>query len=133
MEKQKPIKVLIGKCGLDGHDRGAKVITLGLRSEGMKVIYMGLRKTPEQIINRAIKEKVDVIGLSSLAGDHITFFSEIMKLIEAKAMKNILIIGGGIIPEKDIPVLKEMGVNAVFGPWVHIKEVSDYIRNRVKN
>jgi methylmalonyl-CoA mutase C-terminal domain/subunit len=131
MEKQRLIKVLIGKCGLDGHDRGAKVVTLSLRNEGMKVIYMGLRKTPEQIINRAIKENVDVIGLSSLAGDHITFFSEIMKLVKEKGIKNILIIGGGIIPEKDINVLKKMGVNAVFGPWIQINEIATYIRNNV--
>lgn len=133
MREKRPIKILIAKSGLDGHNRGAKVVTLGLRAEGMKVIYSGLLKDPETIINRALEEEVDVIGISSLAGGHKTFFSEIVRLSKEKGLEDLLIIGGGIIPQEDIPILEEIGVSAIFGPWSHIEEIANYIRENARS
>ena len=133
MAQRRPIRVLLAKSGLDGHDRGIKIITLGLRDEGMEVIYAGLRQSPEQIATRAIEEKVDVIGISSLSGGYNTSFPEVAKLVREKGAGNILIIAGGIIAEEDIPLLQQKGVSAIFGPGTPVKEIADYIRQNVKS
>ena len=127
----KRIRVLIAKPGLDGHDRGAKVIARGLRDAGMEVIYLGLRLTPEQIAEAAIQEDVDVVGLSCLSGAHMTLFPKTVKLIREKSDRDVLFIGGGIIPEKDITVLKEAGIAATFGPGTPISETSKFIEARL--
>jgi len=132
MEKKRSIRILLGKLGLDGHDRGVKVLALGLRDEGMEVIYPGLRQTPEDIVNTAIQEGVDVIGLSSLSGAHNYYFPKVSELLSKKNIDDILVIGGGIIPEEDIPFLKEKGIKAIFGPGARIKEIADFIRNNIK-
>jgi len=123
----KKIRVLLAKPGLDGHDRGIKVIAQGLRDAGMEVIYLGLRLTPEQIAEAAIQEDVDVVGISCLSGAHIVLFPRIVNLIREKGAKNILVIGGGIIPEKDIPKLKEAGITQTFGPGTPLSEISKFI------
>ena len=125
--QSKKIRVLIAKPGLDGHDRGAKVIAQGLRDMGMEVIYLGLRLTPEQIAEAAIQEDVDVVGLSCLSGAHMTLFPRTVKLIREKSDKDILFIGGGIIPEKDIPKLKEAGITEILGPGTPLSEISKLI------
>jgi len=132
MTSEKVIKVLVAKPGLDGHNRGARILTLGLRDEGMDVIYTGLRKTPEEIADRAVNEKVDVIGLSILSGAHKTLLPRVVELAKKKGLDKVLIIAGGAIPEEDIPFLKEHGVIAVFTPGTTIREVADYIRQNVK-
>ena len=132
MSKDRPIKVLIAKPGLDGHNRGARVLTLGLRDDGMDVIYTGLRRTPEQIVDRALEEKADVIGLSILSGAHNTLLPRIVELAGQKGLGSTLIIAGGAIPEEDVPFLQEKGIRAVFGPGSTIKEIADYIRQGVK-
>jgi methylmalonyl-CoA mutase C-terminal domain/subunit len=114
-KKEKSIRVLIAKPGMDGHDRGAKMVTLGLRDEGMEVIYTGIRQTPESIVQTAIQESIDVIGLSCLSGAHNSHFPEIVKLLKKKRMDEVLVIGGGIIPPDDVPLLKK-GFKMVFGP-----------------
>ena len=129
---QKRIKVLIAKPGLDGHDRGAKVLTLALRDEGMEVIYTGIRQTPEKIVKAAIQEDVDVIGLSCHSAAHNYLFPEVVRLLREKGVKDVLVIGGGIIPEEDIPFLKEQGIPAIFGPGSLIKKIADYIRENVR-
>ena len=121
------IRVLVAKPGLDGHDRGAKVIARGLKDAGMEVIYLGLRLTPEQIAETAIQEDVDVVGLSCLSGAHMALFPKIVKLIREKTSKDILVIVGGIIPKKDIPKLKEAGIAGIFGPGAPISEISKFI------
>jgi len=126
------IRVLIAKPGLDGHDRGAKVIAQGLRDAGMEVIYLGLRLTPQQIAEAAIQEDVDVVGLSCLSGAHMALLPKTVKLIREKGNKGILFIGGGIIPEKDIPKLKEAGIAQVFGPGVPLSEISHFIKTRLE-
>jgi len=133
MSKNKTIKVLIAKPGLDGHNRGARILTLGLRDEGMEVTYTGLRRTPEQIVDRALEKNVDVIGLSILSGAHKTLLPRVVELAKEKGLGNTLIIAGGAIPEEDTPFLQEKGIHAVFGPGSSIKEVADYIRQNVKN
>ncbi len=132
MEEKKKIRVLIAKPGLDGHDRGAKVLALGLRDEGMETIYTGLRQTPEKIVKAAIQEDVDVIGLSCLSGAHKYLFPRVVELLKEKGVKDILIIGGGIIPPEDIRFLKEKGISEIFGPGTSIKEIAEYIRQNVK-
>ena len=129
---EEKIKVLIAKPGLDGHDRGAKVLTLGLRGEGMEVIYTGLRQSPEKIVQTAIQEDVDVIGLSCLSGAHNYLFPEVTKLVKEKGLDNVLVIGGGIISQEDVPFLQQRGVKAIFGPGTPIKEIARYIRENVK-
>ncbi len=128
MGEEKRIRVLMAKPGLDGHDRGAKVVALGLRDEGMEVIYTGLRQTAESIVEAAIQEGVDVVGLSSLSGAHNYLFPRVVELLKEKGADHILVIGGGIIPEEDIPFLTEKGVSAVFGPGTPINVIADYIK-----
>jgi len=129
---EKTIRVLIAKPGLDGHDRGAKVVALGLRDEGMEVIYSGLRQTPEKIVETAIEEDVGVVGLSCLSGAHKYLFPRVTELLREKgAREDVLIIGGGTIPKEDISSLKETGVKAIFGSGTSIKEIADYIRKEV--
>ncbi len=125
--QSKKIRVLIAKPGLGGHDRGAKGIAQGLRDMGMEVIYLGLRLTPEQIAEAAIQEDVDVVGLSCLSGAHMTLFPKTVKLIREKSDKDILFIGGGIIPEKDIPKLKDAGITEILGPGTPLSEISKLI------
>lgn len=133
MTREKPIKVLIAKPGLDGHNRGARILTLGLRDEGMEVIYTGLRKTAEEIVDRAAKEKVDVIGLSILSGAHKTVLPKVVELAKERVLDRVLIIAGGSIPKEDGPFLQEKGIKAVFGPGTPVKQVADYIRQNVKS
>jgi methylmalonyl-CoA mutase C-terminal domain/subunit len=127
----RPIRVLIAKPGLDGHDRGAKVVARGLKNAGMEVIYLGLRLTPEQIAEAAIQEDVDVVGLSNLSGAHMVLFPRVAELIRAKSDKQFLIIGGGIIPPRDIPELRKSGIATVFGPGTPISSISDYIKSNI--
>lgn len=127
------IRVLIAKPGLDGHDRGAKVVARGLRDAGMEVIYTGLRQTPEQIVNAAIQEDVDCIGLSILSGAHNHLFPEIMKLLKEKGADDIPVFAGGIIPEDDIPFLQSIGIKKVFLPGTKISEVVEFIQKVVKH
>jgi methylmalonyl-CoA mutase C-terminal domain/subunit len=124
----RPIKVLIAKPGLDGHDRGAKVLARGLRDEGFEVVYTGLRQTPEMVATAALQEDVDVVGLSILSGAHMTLLPRIVKLIRERGMDDVLVTAGGIIPDDDIPALKDAGVAEVFGPGTTIGEVADYLR-----
>ncbi|MDP2919903.1 MAG: cobalamin B12-binding domain-containing protein [Dehalococcoidia bacterium] len=133
MERSNPIRVLIAKPGLDGHDRGAKVIALGLRDEGMEVIYSGLRQTPEKIVTAAEQEDVDVVGLSCLSGAHRYLFPRVVELLREKEMGEVLVIGGGIIPEEDIPVLKEKGISEIFRPGTFVKSIAEYIRKNARN
>jgi len=128
----KKIRVLVAKPGLDGHDRGAKVVARGLRDAGMEVIYLGLRLTPEQIAEAAIQEDVDVVGLSCLSGAHMALFPRIVNLIREKGARNILVIGGGIIPEKDIPELREAGIAQTFGPGTPLSEISKFIETSLE-
>ncbi len=127
----KKIRVLIAKPGLDGHDRGVKVLARGLRDAGMEAIYLGLRLTPEQIAEVAIQEDVDVVGLSCLSGAHMTLFPKTMNLIREKGRKNILFIGGGIIPKKDMAKLKKMGMSQTFGPGTQIEEIANFIKEKL--
>jgi methylmalonyl-CoA mutase, C-terminal domain len=133
-EKQKmnrPIRVLIAKPGLDGHDRGALIIAQALRDEGMEVIYTGLRQSPAQIVATAIQEDVDVVGLSCLSGAHKELFPEVVRLLKEQGAGDILVVGGGVIPQEDIPFLKEHGIKAIFTPGTSTKEVAEYIRRAV--
>lgn len=132
MAKQRPIKVLLAKGGLDGHDRGIRVISQGLSEEGMEVMYIGLRQTPQKIVTTALEEDVDVIGLSSLSGGHNVFFPKVVKLAREKGMDSVLIIGGGIIPEEDMQLLREQGISRIFGPGTAIREIAEYIKDNVK-
>jgi methylmalonyl-CoA mutase C-terminal domain/subunit len=126
-----PIRVLIAKPGLDGHDRGAKVIARALRDAGMEVIYSGLRQTPEQIAAAAIQEDVDVVGLSILSGAHNVLFPEILRLLKERGGEDILVLAGGIIPDKDIPVLKGMGIREIFLPGTSTQTLVEFIRKEV--
>ena len=126
------IRVLVAKPGLDGHDRGAKVIAQGLRDAGMEVIYLGLRLTPEQIAEAAIQEDVDVVGLSCLSGAHMTLFPKTVRLIREKSNKDILFIGGGIIPKKDIPKLEAAGIAQISGPGTPLPEISNFIKTKLE-
>ena len=128
----KRIRVLVAKPGLDGHDRGAKVIARALRDAGMEVIYTGLRQTGEQIVEAADAEDVNVVALSLLSGAHNTLFPEVVEALKAKGMSDVLVVGGGVIPESDIPGLKEAGVKAIFTPGTPTKEVIDFIKENVK-
>jgi methylmalonyl-CoA mutase, C-terminal domain len=128
-----PTRILIAKPGLDGHWRGAMVLVLGLRDEGFEVIYSGLRQTPEAIVQVALQESVDVVGLSCLSGSHNYLFPRVVELLKEKGMEDVLVIGGGVIPQSDIPYLKSKGISACFGPGSPIKDVADYIRTQVKH
>jgi methylmalonyl-CoA mutase C-terminal domain/subunit len=128
----RPIKVLIAKPGLDGHDRGAKVLARGLRDEGFEVVYTGIRQTPEMIVSAAVQEDVDVVGLSILSGAHLTLLPRITGLLRDQGMTDVLVTAGGIIPDEDVPVLHAAGVAAVFGPGTSIGQVADYLRANVR-
>jgi methylmalonyl-CoA mutase C-terminal domain/subunit len=121
------IRVLIAKAGLDGHDRGAKVIAAALRDAGMEVIYTGLRKTPESIVEAALQEDVQAIGISSLSGAHMTIFPKVKKLMMEKGMVDVLLFGGGIVPQEDIAKLKEIGIGEIFTPGASMFSIVDYI------
>ena len=128
----RPIRVLVAKVGLDGHDRGAKVIATALRDAGMEVIYTGLRQTPEMVVNAALQEDVDAIGISSLSGAHMTVFPKVLQLMKEKEMNDVLLTGGGIIPEEDMQELRSMGVGNLFAPGVPTSEIAGYIKDWVK-
>jgi methylmalonyl-CoA mutase C-terminal domain/subunit len=129
---ERKIRVLVAKPGLDGHDRGAKVIARALRDDGMEVIYTGLRQTPEQIVQSAVQEDVDVIAMSILSGAHNHLFPRVMELLEAQKVDDVLVLGGGVVPEADIPFLKSKGIAAVFGPGTPTKVTIDFIRANLK-
>ena len=128
---KRPIRVLIAKVGLDGHDRGAKIIASFLRDAGMEVIYTGLRQTPEMVVNGALQEDVDGMGVSILSGAHMTVFPKIMKLMKEKKMDDVLITGGGIIPENDMKELNKLGVGTLFPPGTNTAEIAGYIKQWV--
>lgn len=128
----RPIRVLVAKVGLDGHDRGAKVIATALRDAGMEVIYTGLRQTPEMVVNAALQEDVDAIGVSILSGAHNTVFPKILQLLKDKKMDDVLLTGGGIIPEGDMKTLNKMGVGKLFPPETRTTDIADYIKTWVK-
>ena len=130
---ERPLKVLIAKPGLDGHDRGAKVLARGLRDEGFEVVYTGLRQTPEMVVTAALQEDVDVVGLSILSGAHMTLVPRICALLHEKGLDDVLVAVGGIIPDDDVPALREAGVAAVFGPGTTIGEVAAFIRANVRS
>ena len=127
--KERKIRVLIAKPGLDSHDRGAKIVARALRDGGMEVIYTGLRQTPEQIVETALQEDVDVIGLSILSGAHSTLFPKIMQLLKKKGMTDVMVFAGGIIPKEDIPALKKIGIKEVFGPGTPTSTLVEYVKN----
>ncbi|MCJ7818145.1 MAG: cobalamin B12-binding domain-containing protein [Candidatus Thorarchaeota archaeon] len=132
MSSTKKIRVLIAKPGLDGHDRGAKIVARALRDAGMEVIYTGLRQTPEMVVRAALDEGVHCIGLSILSGAHNALFPKIMELLKAEGVNDVLVVGGGIIPEDDIPGLKKAGIGEIFGPGTPLDEIVEYIQNNVK-
>ncbi|MBB6029745.1 methylmalonyl-CoA mutase C-terminal domain/subunit [Oceanithermus desulfurans] len=125
---ERRIRVLIAKPGLDGHDRGAKVVARALRDAGMEVIYTGLRQTPEMIVSAALQEDVDAIGLSVLSGAHMHYFREVKRLLDEQGAGDVLLFGGGIIPDEDVPKLREIGVAEVFGPGTPTGEIVEFIR-----
>ena len=131
-ELNRPVRVLVAKVGLDGHDRGAKVIATSLRDAGMEVIYTGLRQTPEMVVNAALQEDVDAIGVSILSGAHMTVFPKIIQLLKEKEMNDVLLTGGGIIPEDDMKQLYQMGVGKLFAPGENTKDIADYIKDWVR-
>lgn len=128
----RPIRVLVAKVGLDGHDRGAKVIATALRDAGMEVIYTGLRQTPEMVVNAALQEDVDAIGISILSGAHNTIFPKIIQLMKDRKMDDVLLTGGGIIPDDDMKTLNEMGVGKLFPPGTTTSDIAGYIKDWVK-
>ena len=127
MQSTKKIRVLIAKPGLDSHDRGAKVVARALRDAGMEVIYTGLRQTPEQIVEAALQEDVDVIGLSILSGAHKTLFPRIMELLKKQCLTDVMVFAGGIIPEEDVSEMKKLGINEIFGPGTTTEEIIQYV------
>ncbi|MDE3251639.1 MAG: cobalamin B12-binding domain-containing protein [Bacteroidota bacterium] len=127
----RPIRVLVAKVGLDGHDRGAKIIATSLRDAGMEVIYTGLRQTPEMVVNTALQEDVDAIGISILSGAHMTVFPKVMELLNQKGMKDVLLTGGGIIPGEDMEALQALGVGKLFAPGTATGDIAEYIREWV--
>lgn len=127
-DMHRPIRVLVAKVGLDGHDRGAKVIASALRDAGMEVIYTGLRQTPEMVVNAALQEDVDAIGISILSGAHMTIFPRIVSLMKEKGLDDVLLTGGGIIPQEDLRSLESMGVGRLFPPGTDTQEIGRYIR-----
>ena len=124
----RPIRIIMAKPGLDGHDRGIKILARAFRDAGMEVIYLGLRQTPDMIVSAAIQEDVDVIALSILSGAHLTIFSKVKKLMDKHKLENVLLTGGGIIPEGDIKKLKKIGTGDIFGPGASISEIINYIK-----
>jgi len=133
MGKERKLRVLVAKPGLDGHDRGARIIARGLRDAGFEVIYTGVHQTPEQIVNAAIQEDVDLVGLSCLSGAHLHLFSEVVRQLRAGGAGDITVIGGGIIPEEDIPRLKKTGIKHVFLPGTTIAEIVDWTLKNVRS
>ena len=131
-ELNRPIRVLVAKVGLDGHDRGAKVIATALRDQGMEVIYTGLRQTPEMVVAAALQEDVDAIGISILSGAHMTVFPKVAALMKEKGLDDVLLTGGGIIPEDDMKTLHQQGVGKLFAPGTPTSEIAAYIRTWVK-
>jgi len=129
---KRPVRVLVAKVGLDGHDRGAKVIAAALRDAGMEVIYTGLRQTPEMVVNAALQEDVDAIGVSILSGAHMTVFPRIMALMKEKGMDDVLLTGGGIIPDTDMQALQQQGVGRLFPPGTHTRDIAGYITDWVR-
>lgn len=127
----RPIRVLVAKVGLDGHDRGAKIIATALRNAGMEVIYTGLRQTPEMVVNTALQEDVDAIGISILSGAHMTVFPKIMQLLKEKEMNDVLVTGGGIIPDDDMKELNELGAGKLFSPGANTTDIVNYIKDWV--
>ena len=127
----RPIRVLVAKPGLDGHDRGAKVVAASLRDAGMEVIYTGLHQTPEMIVRAAVQEDVDVIGLSVHSGAHMALFGKVVELMKKQGLDDVLLTGGGIIPDEDRKALEKLGVGRLFGPGTHTKDLADYIREEV--
>ena len=132
MSTGKNIKVIIAKLGLDGHDRGAKLLARVLADAGMEVVYTGLRQTSEMVVEAAVQEDADVIGLSSLGGAHTYFFPRVMQLLKEKKMDNVLVVGGGIIPEEDVAEFKKAGMAAIFGPGTNTSEVVNFIKENVR-
>lgn len=131
MPEEKKIRVLVAKPGLDGHDRGAKVVARALRDAGMEVIYTGIRQTPEMIIEAALQEDVDVVGLSILSGAHLQLFPRVVDGLKAKGMGDVLLVAGGVIPDEDIPVLKNLGISGVFGPGSSTQNIVEFIKSNV--
>jgi len=129
---ERKIRVLVAKPGLDGHDRGAKIVARALRDAGMEVVYTGLHQTADMIVETAIQEDVDVIGLSLLSGAHMTLFIDVTKLLKEKGLSDVLVVGGGIIPREDVPKLKKAGVAGIFGPGAHCEDIVKFIRKNVK-
>ncbi|HBH87167.1 MAG TPA: methylmalonyl-CoA mutase [Syntrophaceae bacterium] len=129
---EKKIKIIVAKPGLDGHDRGAKLLSRIFAEAGMEVVYTGLRQTPEMIVEAALQEDADVVGLSSLSGVHNYFFPKVVELLKAKKLANVLVVGGGIIPLEDIPELKKAGIAEIFGPGTSTEVIVDFIRSNVK-
>jgi methylmalonyl-CoA mutase C-terminal domain/subunit len=132
VDLKRPIRVLVAKVGLDGHDRGAKIIATALRDAGMEVIYTGLRQTPEMVVNAALQEDVDAIGISILSGAHMTIFPKVIELLKEKGMDDVLITGGGIIPEEDMQQLNQLGVGKLFAPGATTAEIAGYITDWVR-
>ncbi|HDQ04026.1 MAG TPA: cobalamin B12-binding domain-containing protein [Deltaproteobacteria bacterium] len=132
MNKDRKIRIVLAKPGLDGHDRGAKLLARIFMEAGMEVIYTGLRQTPEMIVETARQEDADVVGLSSLSGVHNYFFPRVMELLKEKDMEDVLVVGGGIIPEEDIEGLKKAGIAAIFGPGTPTTEIVEFIRANVR-
>ncbi|TMD70193.1 MAG: cobalamin B12-binding domain-containing protein [Chloroflexi bacterium] len=132
MADTRPIRVLVAKPGLDGHDRGAKVIARALRDAGMEVIYTGIRQTPEMIVEAAIQEDVDAILMSILSGAHMALFPKIMELLKKEGVDDILVAAGGILPDEDIPLIKEMGIKGCFGPGTSMDEIIEFVRNNIQ-
>ena len=130
---EKKIKIIVAKPGLDGHDRGAKLLSRIFAEAGMEVVYTGLRQTPEMIVEAALQEDADVVGLSSLSGVHNYFFPKVVELLKAKKLANVLVVGGAIIPLEDIPELKKAGVAEIFGPGTSPEVIVDYIKTNVKS
>ncbi|MGD1018202.1 MAG: cobalamin B12-binding domain-containing protein [Verrucomicrobiia bacterium] len=130
---KRPIKVLIAKAGLDGHERGALVVAMGLRDAGMEVVYTGIRNTPEQIVQAAIQEDVNAIGLSSLSGGHMAQFTRVMELLKKEKIKGVLVFAGGIIPDADARKLKKLGIKEVFGPGSSISSIAEFLKKNVRS
>ncbi len=132
MAETRPIRVLVAKPGLDGHDRGAKVIARALRDAGMEVIYTGIRQTPEMIVEAAIQEDVDAILLSILSGAHMALFPKIMELLKQNDVDDVLVAAGGILPDEDIPAIKELGIKGCFGPGTPMEDIITFVRENIQ-
>ena len=132
MAETRPIRVLVAKPGLDGHDRGAKVIARALRDAGMEVIYTGIRQTPEMIVEAAIQEDVDAILMSILSGAHMAIFPKVMELLKQNDVQDVLVAAGGILPDEDIPTITAMGIKGCFGPGTSTEEIIEFVRNNIQ-